>query len=78
MKIRQIAVETLCDQLGIDEEDVGDDLEMWEMGCDDLDMVEMIIDLEERFSVSIPDEDDATNCNLTFEQWFMKLSRYAP
>ena len=53
-KIRKI----ICDQLDVAEEDVVPEASFVDdLGADSLDQVELIMAMEEEFSVSIPDED---------------------
>ena len=53
-KVKNIIVE----QLGVDEEEVTPDASyVDELGADSLDTVELVMALEEEFSIEIPDED---------------------
>ncbi len=53
-KIKEIIVE----QLGIDEEEIQMDASFVDdLGADSLDLVELIMAMEEEFSIEIPDED---------------------
>ena len=53
-KVKNIIVE----QLGVDEEEVTPDASFVdELGADSLDTVELVMALEEEFSIEIPDED---------------------
>jgi acyl carrier protein len=48
----------ICEQLAVDEEDVKPESTFVDdLGADSLDTVELIMALEEEFSVEIPDED---------------------
>lgn len=48
----------IAEQLGVEEEKVTEDASFTEdLGADSLDQVELILALEEEFSVEIPDED---------------------
>jgi acyl carrier protein len=53
-KVRKI----LADQLEVEESSVSIDSNLVEdLGADSLDIVELIMDLEQEFEISIPDED---------------------
>lgn len=53
-KVKNIIVE----QLGVDEEEVTQDASFVDdLGADSLDTVELVMALEEEFSIEIPDED---------------------
>lgn len=50
--------EILCDQLGIDEEEITLDTNLVDdLGADSLDLVDFVMSLEEEFDKEIPDED---------------------
>lgn len=50
--------EIIVDQLGIEEEDVAPDASFIDdLGADSLDIVELIMALEDEYSIEIPDED---------------------
>ena len=50
--------EIICEQLGVSEEEVTPEASFIDdLGADSLDTVELIMALEEEFSVEIPDED---------------------
>ncbi len=49
--------EVIVDQLNVEEDDVTEDAAFVDdLGADSLDIVELVMALEEQFSVSIPDE----------------------
>ncbi len=53
-KVKSIIVE----QLGVDEEEVTSDASFVEdLGADSLDTVELVMEFEDEFEISIPDED---------------------
>jgi len=48
----------IIDKLGVDEEEVTDDANFTnDLGADSLDTVELIMEFEKEFDISIPDED---------------------
>ncbi len=50
--------DVIVDQLNVDEDDVTEDATFVDdLGADSLDIVELVMALEETFSISIPDED---------------------
>ena len=50
--------EVLSEQLGVDENDINDEASFQEdLEADSLDLVELIMDLEERFGVKISDDE---------------------
>ena len=50
--------EVLTEQLGIDESEINDDASFQEdLDADSLDLVELIMELEDRFGIKISDED---------------------
>ena len=50
--------EIICEQLGVEEDDVTPNAKFIEdLGADSLDTVELVMELEEEFDISIPDED---------------------
>jgi acyl carrier protein len=49
--------EVIVDQLNVEEDDVSEDAAFVDdLGADSLDIVELVMALEEQFSISIPDE----------------------
>lgn len=51
----------LIDKLGVSQEDIKPDAKFTEdLGADSLDMVELIMEFESEFKVTIPDEDTET------------------
>ena len=55
--IYEKVVKVLCDQLGLDEDKVSSDSDIFEdLGADSLDVVTMLMALEEEFGVSIEDD----------------------
>ncbi len=51
-------VDVIVEQLGVDREKVTPDAKLIDdLGADSLDTVELVMTLEERFSVEVPDED---------------------
>lgn len=55
-KVRKI----ICEHLGVTSEQVKDDSRFVEdLGADSLDIVELVMGLEEEFSMTIPDEDSS-------------------
>lgn len=56
--ISQRVVEIICKQLNVEEDKVKPETNFVnDLGADSLDIVELIMELEEAFSMSIPDED---------------------
>lgn len=48
----------VVDQLGVDEEEVTLDASfVYDLGCDSLDVVELVMAFEEEFKIEIPDDD---------------------
>ncbi len=48
----------LADHLGVDENEITEDSKLVDdLGADSLDLVELTMDLEEKFDIKIPDED---------------------
>ena len=58
MDIFEQVKKILCDQLGLEEEQVNEDSEVIDdLGADSLDIVDLVMTLEEEFDTEIPDED---------------------
>ena len=58
MDINAILKEIVAEQLRIEPSDIGDSADVIEcLGADSLDVVEILMVVEERFSISVPDED---------------------
>ena len=56
--ISQRVVEIICKQLNVEEDKVKPETNFVnDLGADSLDIVELVMELEETFSMSIPDED---------------------
>jgi len=56
--IKEIVFKLIEDNLGVEEKEIVPDASFTnDLGADDLDMVELVIELEYRFHISIPDED---------------------
>lgn len=51
-KIRAI----ICEQYGIDEEEIALDTHLEDLNFDSLDMIEIAMDIEDEFRVEVPDE----------------------
>ena len=50
--------QVISDEMGIDVEEIQDDKNLChDLGCDSLDIVELLIDLEDKFSIEIDDLD---------------------
>lgn len=49
--------EIISEQLGRSYDDVGPNATLGKLGCDDLDVVELIMELEEHFNIAISDDD---------------------
>lgn len=48
----------LVEQLGVEEDEITSESSFKnDLGADSLDLIEVVMDLEERFSIEIPDED---------------------
>ena len=51
-------IELLCEQLDIEADDVNENTDIVnDLGADSLDTVELIMEFEKEFEISIPDED---------------------
>ena len=58
MDIEQKVIEIICEQLSVEESEVTRDASFVEtLNADSLDIVELIMALEENFSLEIPDEE---------------------
>lgn len=56
-EVEDIVKRTIIDLLGVEPEDVTSDANLiHDLGCDSLDIVELVIELEKVLSISIPDE----------------------
>lgn len=57
-EIQSKVIEIIIDKLGVDKEDVTPDANFInDLGADSLDTVELIMELERDFDISIPDDD---------------------
>ena len=57
-KVREKVVQIVCDNLGVNKENVKDETSFQEdIGADSLDIVELVMELEEEFEITIPDEE---------------------
>lgn len=57
-KIEKVIKKIIAEQLGMDVEEIRNDLSyVDDLGADSLDIVELIMSLEEEFEVEVPDED---------------------
>ncbi len=57
-EIQDKVKEVIVEQLNVEEDDVNDDASFIDdLGADSLDIVELVMALEEQFSISIPDEE---------------------
>ena len=55
--VEQRVIEIVSEQLGVDKEKITTDTSFVnDLGADSLDTVELVMDLEEEFDISIPDE----------------------
>lgn len=64
-EIEAIVTEMLIDKLNISESEVNLDSSMKDMGADSLDEIEMVIEIEKKFSISIPDNLELESQNIT-------------
>lgn len=56
--IEEVVKQIIVDKLGVKPEEVANEtLLMEDLGADSLDAVEIIMDMEDRFRINIPDED---------------------
>ena len=51
-----MVLELLCEQLGVSPENITPQTTFRELGADSLDTVELVMELEEEFDLTIPDE----------------------
>jgi acyl carrier protein len=56
-EIREIVYTIIQDNIGLDIEDIRDDVNITELGFDSLDAVQLIMELEKTFDIAIMDED---------------------
>ncbi len=55
--VEQRVIEIVSEQLGVDKEKISSDTSFVnDLGADSLDTVELVMELEEEFDISIPDE----------------------
>jgi len=60
-QIKTRLINVICEQLGVDEDEITPDAEFVDdLGADSLDTVELVMAAEEEFGIEIPD-DDAEN-----------------
>ena len=56
--IKERVIRIVCDQLGVNKDQVTRNTSFQEdIGADSLDIVELVMELEEEFSITIPDEE---------------------
>jgi len=55
-EIEIIVIETLIDKLGISKTEISAESTLTDIGADSLDSVEIIVELEKKFGIDIPDE----------------------
>lgn len=56
-EVLEITKSVIVDKLGVEPEEVTNDANLiHDLGCDSLDIVELVIEFEKVFSISIPDE----------------------
>lgn len=53
----QKIIDILVDKLGVKADEVTDDKKLTDLGADSLDAVELIMEVEQQFSISIPDDE---------------------
>ena len=57
-KIQERVIQIVCDNLGVNKEQVTRSTSFTEdVGADSLDIVELVMELEEEFEITIPDEE---------------------
>src|SRR6266850_5511781 len=57
-EIKEKVIQIVCDNLGVSKEQVTDSTSFTEdIGADSLDIVELVMELEEEFEITIPDEE---------------------
>ena len=57
-KIKERVIQIVCDNLGVNKEQVTESTSFIEdVGADSLDIVELVMELEEEFEITIPDEE---------------------
>ena len=57
-EIKEKVTQIVCDNLGVNKEQVTDSTSFTEdIGADSLDIVELVMELEEEFEITIPDEE---------------------
>jgi acyl carrier protein len=57
-EIKEKVIQIVCDNLGVNKEQVTDSTSFTEdIGADSLDIVELVMELEEEFEITIPDEE---------------------
>ena len=57
-KVKEKVVQIVCDNLGVNKEQVTRNTSFQEdVGADSLDIVELVMELEEEFEITIPDEE---------------------
>ena len=56
-EIKEKVIQIVCDNLGVSKEQVTDSTSFTEdIGADSLDIVELVMELEEEFEITIPDD----------------------
>jgi acyl carrier protein len=57
-KVKERVIQIVCDNLGVNKEQVTETTSFTEdVGADSLDIVELVMELEEEFEITIPDEE---------------------
>jgi acyl carrier protein len=57
-EVKEKVIQIVCDNLGVNKEQVTDSTSFTEdIGADSLDIVELVMELEEEFEITIPDEE---------------------